>query len=79
MAGVLTQLLDQIDKRKDATAGFTSQEGQDIDIDKLEDGELRRIVQYANAAAAVTSLKVGVIPALPDRKEVEEFLKKRRS
>ena len=42
--------------------------------DKIDDNELKNIVRYANASAAITSLKVGVIPALPERKEVEEFL-----
>lgn len=35
---------------------------------------LRGILRYANAAGALTSLTLGVIPALPTARQVEEFL-----
>lgn len=43
--------------------------GQQISVDRLY-----QHLRYANAAGALTSLKRGVIPALPNEKEVEEFL-----
>lgn len=35
-----------------------------------------RVLKFASAAAAITSLKKGVIPALPFREDVEKFLQK---
>ncbi|NQS91558.1 MAG: carbohydrate kinase [Chloroflexi bacterium] len=39
--------------------------------------EFYEFLRYANAVGALTSLKRGAIPAMPDRKEVEDFLMKR--
>ncbi|HSV31702.1 MAG TPA: carbohydrate kinase [Atribacteraceae bacterium] len=46
---------------------------------RLEREELFSILRFASAAGALTARKLGVIPALPDRKEVEEFIKTTRS
>ena len=59
MAAVLVQLHDIIGERG---------------IDKVSEKELKSIVRYANGASAITSLNIGAIPALPDKKGVEEFL-----
>jgi fructokinase len=40
--------------------------------------EMISIIKFATAAASLTSMKKGVIPALPIRNEVEEFLKKHK-
>lgn len=39
------------------------------------DANLRTIMEYANAAGAITSTRRGAIPALPTPREVEEFLR----
>jgi len=41
---------------------------------RLKPHRLREIMTYANAAGALTTQKVGVIPALPTRPEVFEFI-----
>jgi fructokinase len=43
----------------------------------LDDDQLRAIMTYANAAGALTTQKVGVIPALPTSAEIEAFLNQR--
>ena len=48
-------------------------EGQDIS--GLSKGRIKDILSYANAAAALTATRKGVIPSLPTRKEIERFLK----
>lgn len=40
----------------------------------LDDNQLRTIMRYANAAGALTTQKVGVIPALPTASEIEDFM-----
>lgn len=56
MAAVLVCLLERI---KD-----------DQNLSYLEAKDLKEIVRYANAAGALTSLKMGVVPALPKKEEV---------
>ena len=48
------------------------------DFNKIIDSkdEMISIIKFATAAASLTSMKKGVIPALPYRNEVEEFLMK---
>ena len=41
---------------------------------ELDDNQLQRIMKYANAAGALTTQKIGVIPALPIPSEIETFL-----
>ena len=41
---------------------------------ELDDNQLQRIMKYANAAGALTTQKIGVIPALPTPSEIETFL-----
>lgn len=41
---------------------------------ELDAGELRRIVRRANAVGALATTRLGAIPALPTRAEVEAFL-----
>jgi sugar/nucleoside kinase (ribokinase family) len=42
--------------------------------DQLTVPRVREILRYANAAGALTSLRQGVIPALPMGAQVEQFL-----
>lgn len=44
---------------------------------QLTPGRLAESVRFANAAGALTALKPGVIPALPTRHEVEQFLQEK--
>jgi len=53
---------------------FLKKKGEDIS--KLDEIKAKDILKYANAAAALTATKKGVIPSLPTKNEVEEFLKK---
>jgi fructokinase len=56
-------------------AGFLTlyiKEKVDGDVNLVK---LRELLIYANAVGALTATKKGVIPALPDKKEVDEFLK----
>lgn len=43
-------------------------------LQSLANAELHAILQYANAAGALATQKVGVIPALPTPSEIEQFL-----
>jgi len=45
-------------------------------LDDLTSNQISHALRYANAVGALTSLKRGVIPALPTAHEVEAFLKK---
>jgi sugar/nucleoside kinase (ribokinase family) len=44
------------------------------DIFNLSEKEMRKILRFANAAGALTATKKGVIPSLPTKREVEEFM-----
>ncbi len=44
------------------------------DLASLEKDQLDTIMRYANAAGAFATQKVGVIPALPNHSEIEQFL-----
>ncbi len=44
------------------------------DLVSLEKDQVDAIMQYANAAGALATQKVGVIPALPTHSDVEQFL-----
>jgi fructokinase len=56
-------------------AGMLSQLMKCVSLSGLKEHELRDILTYASACGALTCTKVGVIPALPTAREVEEFLK----
>ena len=44
------------------------------ELPELDDNQLREMLRYANAAGALTTQKIGVIPALPTASEIETFL-----
>ncbi|MDI6782571.1 MAG: PfkB family carbohydrate kinase [bacterium] len=44
-------------------------------LDSISPAQIARILKRANAVGALTTAKAGAIPALPTKKEVEEFLK----
>lgn len=46
------------------------------DITELTSDELYEMSDFANACGAITSMKHGAIPAMPDLKEVEDFMEK---
>lgn len=46
------------------------------DITELTSDELYEMSDFANACGAITSMEHGAIPAMPDLKEVEEFMEK---
>ena len=45
-------------------------------IEEYSIEQLDQVLRYANAVGALTSLKRGVIPALPTAQQVEEFINK---
>jgi sugar/nucleoside kinase (ribokinase family) len=57
-----------------AMVGLISKVKDRSDLAGLDYDDLVEIVRFANAAGALTATKVGVIPALPTREEVTEFL-----
>lgn len=44
------------------------------DLCELNDSQLKKIMTYANAGGALTTQKVGVIPALPSANEIQRFI-----
>ena len=61
VAGMLAKMLEEFGKVREPLL--------------LDDEQLRAIMTYANAAGALTTQQVGVIPALPTASEIEAFLK----
>jgi sugar/nucleoside kinase (ribokinase family) len=51
----------------------------DKPIADISAGQLTRSLRYANAVGALTALTQGVIPALPTKENVEQFLLKHES
>jgi sugar/nucleoside kinase (ribokinase family) len=64
-AGILSGLLENLGKV-----------GQKILFENLTTDLLNTLVERANAIGALTCTKAGAIPALPTRKEVDDFLKR---
>jgi sugar/nucleoside kinase (ribokinase family) len=60
VAAMLTQMMDS--------------SGGARKLPELDDGQLQGMMRYANAAGALTTQKIGVIPALPTASEIEMFL-----
>ena len=56
-------------------AGFLTLYNKDTTDGKVNQVKLREFLIYANAVGALTAAKKGVIPALPGKQEVDEFLK----
>ncbi len=56
-------------------AAMLTQLRQYMDLTSLEKDQLDPIMRYANAAGALATQKVGVIPSLPTSSEIERFLK----
>jgi len=46
---------------------------EDFDFENIE--LVRMACYYANAAGALTATRMGAIPALPSRRQLEKFLK----
>ena len=44
-------------------------------LSEFDDNQLQGMMRYANGAGALTTQKIGVIPALPTTSEIETFLK----
>ena len=60
VAAMLTQIMD--------SGGVVGK------LPELDDNQLQGMMRYANAAGALTTQKIGVIPALPTASEIETFL-----
>ena len=46
------------------------------DFDNLTEEQLGEMLTFANAAAALVTMKKGAIKAMPERKDVEELIRK---
>jgi len=49
------------------------------DIFNLNEGKMREILKFANAAGALTATKKGVIPSLPTKRQIEKFISRSSS
>ena len=48
-------------------------------LDCLTEGDIRRMLLFANAGASLVTTKRGALKVMPDRKEIEELLEKIRN
>lgn len=75
--GFAVESIDTLGAGDAFVAAMLSQLMRYQEIEAIEDASLRSILRYANAAGALTTLKVGVIPALPTHPQIERFLETR--
>ena len=44
-------------------------------LDNLDEGRLREMLTFANAAASIVTTRKGALRVMPDREEVERFIR----
>ena len=74
--GYAVDVVDTLGAGDAFVAAMLSQLIQHENIQSLDTARLHAIMRYANAAGALATRKVGVIPALPTPSEIENFLEK---
>ena len=74
VAGFAVDVVDTLGAGDAFVAALLMQLMQHEDIGALDASRLDAIMRYANAAGALATRKVGVIPALPTPSEIEQFL-----
>ena len=72
--GFAVDVVDTLGAGDAFVAAMLMQLMQHEDIQSLDGSRLEAIMRYANAAGALATQKVGVIPALPTPSEIEQFL-----
>lgn len=72
--GFAVEVVDTLGAGDAFVAAMLTQLMQHKDLMSLENDQLDAIMRYANAAGALATRKVGVIPALPTHSEIEQFL-----
>ena len=72
--GFTVDVVDTLGAGDAFVAAMLTQLMQHKDLVSLEKDQLDAIMQYANAAGALATRKVGVIPALPTHSDIEKFL-----
>ncbi len=72
--GFTVEVVDTLGAGDAFVAAMLTQLMQHKDHVSLEKDQLDAIMRYANAAGALATQKVGVIPALPTHSDVEQFL-----
>ena len=72
--GFAVEVVDTLGAGDAFVAAMLTQLMTHANIESLEKDKFDAIMQYANAAGALATQKVGVIPALPTHSEIEQFL-----
>jgi fructokinase len=72
--GFTVDVVDTLGAGDAFVAAMLAQLRQYMDLTALEQKQLDPIMRYANAAGALATQKVGVIPSLPTPSEIERFL-----
>ena len=72
--GCAVKVVDTLGAGDAFVAAMLSQLLQHENLHSLDTSQLNAIMRYANAAGALATQKVGVIPALPTAAEIEAFL-----
>lgn len=72
--GFIVDVVDTLGAGDAFVAAMLTQLRQYMDLTALVKSQLDPIMRYANAAGALATQKVGVIPALPTPAEIESFL-----
>ena len=72
--GFIVNVVDTLGAGDAFVAAMLTQLRQYMDLTALEKDQLDPIMRYANAAGALATQKVGVIPALPTPADIEGFL-----
>lgn len=75
--GFIVNVVDTLGAGDAFVAAMLSQLTQHTDLTSLEKIQLDAVMRYANAAGALATQKVGVIPSLPTPLEIESFLQRR--
>lgn len=72
--GFAVEVVDTLGAGDAFVAAMLTKLIQSPDLTSLEKGQLDAVMRYANAAGALATQKVGVIPALPSHSNIEQFL-----
>ena len=72
--GFAVAVVDTLGAGDAFVAAMLTQLMQHADLTSLEKDQLNAIMRYANAAGALATQKVGVIPALPTPSDIDHFL-----
>ncbi len=77
--GIEVKVVDTLGAGDAYVAAMLSKLMQHKELSTLKQKQLNDIMQYANAAGALATQKVGVIPSLPTHTEIEQFLLRKQN